>query len=338
MFAKNCWYVATDVENILNEKPLALKIAGEDIILYRDTKNKIIAMADLCPHRLAPLSMGRVEGDDIRCMYHGIKYGSDGQCKEVPGQDKLPKFFCVKRYAVYEGHEWVWIWFGDHEKADETLVPDQHFHDPKFFNVRKGTEPFECSYELFNDNTCDLSHVTYVHEKTFGAVGTDDWAQKKPITTFLERSVKVDRWLAGAAHPQLPDTKVDVSSRFSHVLPGVFIMDLQIYPEGTAESVGYAGPPEDIQPLHQSCSIQTMRPITETTSQFYYSITSPHWVPEEILEMDFAFGQSGFAEDKAICQAQQKMISAYPNERLLQTTHDRPGAHIRKLIRATIKS
>lgn len=335
MFAKNCWYMAVDADDVTQERPLGIKVAGEDIVLYRNSENKVVAMADLCPHRMAPLSIGRIEGDDIRCMYHGIRFGSDGQCKEVPGQEMIPKVLCVKPYAVNEGHEWVWVWIGDQDKADLALLPDQHFHDPKLFNVRKGSIPFEASYELFNDNTCDLSHVAYTHASTFAEQsGGDEFAQKKPTITLHERHVEVNRWMVGIPHPVL-GCKVDFSSRFKHVLPGVFIMDLQYHPEGIAKKLDFGAPPEELRPLHHSATIQTMRPITETTSHFYFSIISHKWVSEEALDQDFEFAKSGFVEDKAMCEAQQRMISAHPDMPLRQTSHDKAGAHIRKLVRAT---
>lgn len=334
MFAKNCWYVAVDVEEVRQDKPLALKVAGEDIVFYRDSANKVVAMADLCPHRLAPLSMGRIEGDDIRCMYHGIRFGADGQCKEIPGQDSIPKKLCVKPYAVLEGYEWIWVWIGDQDKADESLLPSQHFHDPEVFSVRKGSMDIDASYELFNDNTCDLSHVAFVHATTFGDIGRDEWADKKPVTTLNERSVNVDRWMLGIPHPMF-ESPIDYSSRFEHVLPGVFIMDLRAYPAGTAEQFDFAFPPDDLKPLNQSGTIQTMRPITETTSRFYFSIVSPHWVPKEVLDADFELGKTGFVQDKAICEAQQRTISAHPDVPLLHTSHDKAGSHIRRLVRAT---
>lgn len=337
MFAQNCWYMVTDVEDVAGDKPLAVKVAGEELVLYRDTENKIVAMADLCPHRMAPLSMGRIEGDDIRCMYHGIRFGSDGQCKEVPGQEMVPKSFCVKKYAVYEGHEWVWVWIGDQSKANQALLPNQHFHDPKFFNVRKGSVEFNASYELFNDNTCDLSHVSFVHESTFGATGHDEWAVRQPVTTLHDRSVQVDRWMEGISIPHVPGQKVDYSSRFEHVLPGVFIMDLQAHPEGTAKKLNYGNPPEEMKPLYHAGTIQTMRPITETTSRFYFSIVAPLWTSEKLLDDDIEFAKLGFIEDKMMCEAQQRAISSHPDKHLRMTSHDKAGAHIRKLIRATNK-
>lgn len=337
MFARNCWYVALGREDVSSARPVPVTIAGEDIVLYRDTRGGVVAMADMCPHRLAPLSMGRVEGDDIRCMYHGIRFSPEGQCLEVPGQDTIPVNFCVRKYAVFESHQWIWVWIGDPSRADEALVADRRFHDPSLFNVRTGSLPFAANYELFNDNTCDLSHVAYVHEATFKQVGDDAWAQRQPVTKRTDRSVKVERWITNIAIPQVAGERVDFSSRFEHFLPGVFVMDLQAHPVGTAARCGYGDPPADVRPLYHSATIQTMRPISETTSQFFFSIMCPTWIPAETLDADFEFAKVGFAEDKIMIEAQQKVISAHPEETLRMTMHDVAGSHVRKLIRATHK-
>lgn len=338
MFAQNCWYVAMHKDSLPSAKPVGVKVAGEDLVLYRDSNGAVVAMVDMCPHRLAPLSLGRVEGDDIRCMYHGIRFSSEGVCKEVPGQDKIPDNFCVKKHAVFESHQWIWVWIGDQAKADETLIVDRHFHDPEEFHVRTGSLAFAANYELFNDNTCDLSHVAYVHEATFKQLGDDDWSERQPVTMRTERSVKVDRWIENMPLPQLNGQRVDFSSRFEHSVPGVFVMDIQAHPTGTAQQLELGAPPADMKPLYHSATIQTMRPIDETTSEFFFSIMGPRWQAEEIAEMDFEFAKSGFAEDKWMIEAQQKVITAHPEESLRMTLHDRAGAHVRKLIRDTQKS
>lgn len=337
MFAKNCWYVALERAAVPSGKPVAVTVAGEEIVLYRDRGNALVAMADLCPHRLAPLSLGRIEGDDIRCMYHGIRFSPEGQCLEVPGQDKIPDNFCVRRYTVFESFQWIWVWIGDQNRADPALVPDRHFHDPELFHVRTGSMPFAANYELFNDNTCDLSHVAYVHETTFKLIGGDDWSESQPVLTRGDRSVQVDRWIENIRMPQVPDAAVDFSSRFEHSVPGVFVMDLQAHPAGTAKKLDYGDPPAEMKPLYQSATIQTMRPISETTSHFYFSLMCPRWLPESVVEADFAFALTGFSEDKVMIEAQQHVISLNPDEPLRMTMHDKAGAHVRKLIRDTNK-
>ena len=78
----------------------------------------MVALDDRCCHRAAPLSMGRIEGDDIRCMYHGMKFAADGKCIQIPGQDIIPAKLGVRSYPVVERYNMIFIWTGDAEKAD----------------------------------------------------------------------------------------------------------------------------------------------------------------------------------------------------------------------------
>src|SRR6185369_2986965 len=56
----------------------------QPVALSRTAAGEIVALEDRCCHRFAPLSMGRLEGDELRCMYHGLKFASDGRCTEIP--------------------------------------------------------------------------------------------------------------------------------------------------------------------------------------------------------------------------------------------------------------
>ena len=57
--------------------------------MYRKPGGESVAMEDQCPHRQAALSLGRKEGDSLRCMYHGLKFGPNRKCTEIPGQDRM---------------------------------------------------------------------------------------------------------------------------------------------------------------------------------------------------------------------------------------------------------
>ena len=59
MFLKNTWYVACQLSEI-TDKPLGRKVCNEDMVFYKNTDNKVVAVQDFCPHRGAPLSLGRV--------------------------------------------------------------------------------------------------------------------------------------------------------------------------------------------------------------------------------------------------------------------------------------
>jgi phenylpropionate dioxygenase-like ring-hydroxylating dioxygenase large terminal subunit len=67
MFVRNCWYVAGWETKLPAEGMVALTIINEPILLYRTGRGDIVALEDRCCHRQAPLSLGRREGDDVRC-------------------------------------------------------------------------------------------------------------------------------------------------------------------------------------------------------------------------------------------------------------------------------
>ena len=87
-------------------------LLNEHVLLYRGESGKVVAMNDRCPHRGALLSQGRLEGDAVRCMYHGIKFDGTGKCVQIPGQDMIPPKMRVRTYpfmrrATLSGSGWV---------------------------------------------------------------------------------------------------------------------------------------------------------------------------------------------------------------------------------------
>ena len=90
-FIKHSWYVAAWTTDLLDGAILGREVAGESVAIYRRSDRKLVALENRCPHRQAPLSAGQLEGDELPCMYHGIKYNSDGHCVSVgDGSDSAP--------------------------------------------------------------------------------------------------------------------------------------------------------------------------------------------------------------------------------------------------------
>ena len=77
-----------------------------------------MALEDRCCHRHAPLSKGRLEGSDVRCMYHGLKFAPTGECIEIPGEARVPKQMKVQTFPLVEKDKLLWIWLGDAALAD----------------------------------------------------------------------------------------------------------------------------------------------------------------------------------------------------------------------------
>lgn len=53
--------------------------------------------------------MGRLDGDELVCRYHGLAFGSNGQCTRMPSQDKLNPSACVRSFPVVERHRFIWV-------------------------------------------------------------------------------------------------------------------------------------------------------------------------------------------------------------------------------------
>ena len=86
IFLRNSWYVAAWNHELIDGTKLARTILERPIVLYRGASGKVVALDDRCCHRAAPLSMGRIEGDDIRCMYHGMKFDPAASASRFPAR------------------------------------------------------------------------------------------------------------------------------------------------------------------------------------------------------------------------------------------------------------
>ena len=83
-FARNCWYMFGWTHEFTPDELLARRVAGLAVVAYRNRNGEVIAFEDRCCHRHAPLSRGALEGDGLRCGYHGLKFGDDGLAARAP--------------------------------------------------------------------------------------------------------------------------------------------------------------------------------------------------------------------------------------------------------------
>src|SRR5271163_2070849 len=101
MFLRNQWYLAAWTGEV-GPAPLARRIAGEPIVFWRTKAGRVVAFEDRCPHRLAPLSLGKVVDDALQCGYHGVTFDASGACVRIPGQDDIPPGSGVPAYRVVD--------------------------------------------------------------------------------------------------------------------------------------------------------------------------------------------------------------------------------------------
>src|SRR5258705_391561 len=110
MFMKNCWYVAAWSHELKDNALVGRTLLNEKVLRSGGHDDNVVAIEDRCGHRGAPLSLGRLEGNCVRCMYHGLLFDGPGACIQIPGQERIPPNLKVKSYRVVDGGRLVWIW------------------------------------------------------------------------------------------------------------------------------------------------------------------------------------------------------------------------------------
>ena len=104
------WYpVAASRE--VTEKPLAVRLLDERVVVYRLADGMAMAARDICYHRGVPLSLGHVEGNEIVCKYHGLRYDREGRCVCIPAHPggAISPRLRLDMYRVQERYGLVWV-------------------------------------------------------------------------------------------------------------------------------------------------------------------------------------------------------------------------------------
>ena len=313
-FIRNLWYVAAWSTELDGSGPIGRTIAGEPVVLYRKSDGTVVAMEDRCPHRHAPLSLGRVQGDDIRCMYHGLVFGSDGVCRHVPGAEIIPPDANARTFPVVERSSWIWVWLGAPAKADRARVPVAFGLDNPEWVMRESALDYEANYELINDNLCDLSHLDYTHETTLGRATGAKWSCEAPKITRIDGGLLFERWFLDVPFGQAGVERVDTWSTYRYLLPGVFLMNTSQYPAGKARACGF-GPPSG-EAVFRRAEQQAVTPMSATRTRYLYATGLDATLADPAtLDARYAIVGAAFAADKVMIEAQQRIWTLTPSDR-----------------------
>jgi phenylpropionate dioxygenase-like ring-hydroxylating dioxygenase large terminal subunit len=338
-YVRNTWYVAAWTQDIDGSTPHAITILNEPIALYRTASGRVVALEDRCVHRMAPLSLGRCEGERLRCSYHGLLFDPDGRVAQIPGQDVIPPQAKVKSYPVVERHDWIWIWMGDQDQADPALIPPAIGpNDPDHLMFR-GQLDYAAEARLINDNLLDFSHLAFVHPESFGA--TEDWANTHPKVTVLERGIRVERWLPDQpAMSSAPGAeRCDIWNAYDYYVPGILLLPMGFWPVGSAEASGFGPPDASLAKYDVSFSSQAVTPMTDQTSRYFFC-WGPHrdYGGEKERDELHEIAHMAFAEDRVIIEAQQMVINRSPNARIMPTGADKAVTLYNRLVDRLVRS
>ena len=162
----NVWTIVGLGRELKADAPLALTVAGERVVLFRGADGAPAALIDHCPHRGVALSLGRVEKGEIRCPFHGWRFGPDGSNRFTPwNPDGKRDRLCAKALLARERDGVLWL---------RTAPGETEEQPPPIASLTRG--PRLCAQSFYwrvhwtrvMENMLDSPHIAFVHRRSFG--------------------------------------------------------------------------------------------------------------------------------------------------------------------------
>jgi phenylpropionate dioxygenase-like ring-hydroxylating dioxygenase large terminal subunit len=299
-FLKNAWYVAAWSHEVTDQL-FHRTIMNSPVCIYRKQNGDPVAIADSCPHRFAPLHMGRIKGDFVECGYHGLQFDGHGDCVFNPhGDRKIPQMAKVRSYPLVERYSILWLWAGAPELADQSTIPDYSYLVDKDRKTVYGGKRVLANYELIADNLMDASHTQYVH---LDLLGTEAFTRSQHEVIQEGDMVHSNYLLPGGEVPQIykpyfddPNQLVDFRVFFRWQPPALVRNSVSLTPAGRPIEEGL-----------QRTGTHLMTPETDTTSHYFFCHTRNFKLDDaEIDDRIRVWHKSGLSEqDCPIIEAVQ---------------------------------
>jgi phenylpropionate dioxygenase-like ring-hydroxylating dioxygenase large terminal subunit len=181
------WYPMAVVEFLDPKKPHPVQLMGKDLVMWQDVNTrKWNVFEDACPHRLAPLSEGRIEPDGtLLCAYHAWRFNAKGECTSIPHAQKdreadlcaLPKA-CAISHPVQEVQGLLWVWGeaggpGSDAAIEAALkqpaiIPELDEYGSRAKKLTWSIRDMPYGWDYFIENVVDPAHVGVAHHGITG--------------------------------------------------------------------------------------------------------------------------------------------------------------------------
>ena len=183
------WYPLLPVEDIDPHQPTTATLLGIPLVIWKPSSSSTYQVfLDRCPHRLAPLSEGRIDDNgNLMCSYHGWEFDTDGECRRIPQADNSELIaekshnFCATVYPCQQKNDLLWVWM-DADSPEVAAQSDLPLSDK--IDASKGyvwssmVRDLEYDWQTLVENVADPSHVAFAHH---GIQGNRDRAAAIPL-------------------------------------------------------------------------------------------------------------------------------------------------------------
>lgn len=237
------WYPVFYIKDLDKSKPTPFTLLGNDLVIWWDkTTDSWRVFDDQCPHRLAPLSEGRISSDGLlECPYHGWAFSGEGSCERIPQQiegrkAEASKRACVASRPTTERQGLLFVYPGKAENATTTKVPivEPLEESPQEWICLDTFRDLPYDALTLLENVLDASHVPYTHHRS---VGNRVWAS--PVELEVVESGRQGFqgiWEQGPRRGQLGKQYT------TFIAPGLMWHDLTSKQFGRTLTVVYATP------------------------------------------------------------------------------------------------
>ena len=159
------WHPVAVAGELTEEKPIkAVKILGEELVVYRDTMGRYGLLGEHCPHRLASLAFGRVDEQGIRCPYHGWKFAASGKCLEQPAEPADSTFKERIQHTAYPVEKLGGLLFAYLGPTPQPVLPRWDVltweHGKRWIVI---DSLLDCNWFQPMENSVDPSHLYWLH-------------------------------------------------------------------------------------------------------------------------------------------------------------------------------
>ncbi len=271
----------------LAARPVAARLLDVPLVVYRTPAGVHVAR-DLCPHRGVPLSMGWIEGDEIVCAYHGLRYGPDGRCRKIPAQPNVrpSAIFAMTMLPAIERYGLVWTSLDPGREAD-AIAPFDHWDDAGYQRIVPPPVDIAAAPGRQVEGFVDVAHFAWVHHEAFAD-------RENPIVPLYKTRTAGNR-----VHTEYRSSVSNFPKALQHLEPPGFewLRVFDVYPPFTATlTVHFPGADR----LH---IMNAASPVSARQTRLFVPLLR-NFDRTGSLDEVYAFNAQIFDEDRRIVEAQ----------------------------------
>lgn len=165
------WYPVARIEDV-STQPQQVTLLDVKMALYKTESGDIHLVRDICPHRGVPLTKGWVEGEEIVCPYHGLRYNAAGQCTKIPAQPELTKIsdrFRLSKFPVVQKYGLIWTSIQNRDVESAHFPVLDTWEDPAHQAILPPYVDIAGSSGRQLEGFIDVAHFAWVHHEAFAS-------------------------------------------------------------------------------------------------------------------------------------------------------------------------